>query len=159
MKFGDYVDHRPAGHCLNFESDPECVDVWSLQVGRWCLDTTIAGLSVDWGHYVCPRLYWYNGQYSNNVPQLHLQLADNDTVPLWVWCGVVWCWVLSAVHSFHSVTLYLHTAVKMCRSHLFYHMMEFHNFNVGDPYNLGMIIIILLHLVYGIFLIFSVLFE
>jgi len=38
-------------------------------------------------------------------------------------------------------------------------MMEFHNFNVGDPYNLGMIIIILLHLVYGIFLIFSVLFE
>jgi len=31
----------------------------------------------------------------------------------------------------------------MCRSDLFYHMTEFHNFDVGDPYNLGMIVILL----------------
>jgi len=29
----------------------------------------------------------------------------------------------------------------MYRSDLFYHMTEFHNFDVGDPDNLGMIII------------------
>jgi len=43
--------------------------------------------------------------------------------------------------------LVLLTVVEMCRSGLFYHMTEFHNFDVGDPDNLGMIIILLINLV------------
>lgn len=34
--------------------------------------------------------------------------------------------------------------MKICRSDLFYHMAEFHNFDVGDPYNLGKITVLLL---------------
>jgi len=34
----------------------------------------------------------------------------------------------------------------MCRSALFYHMMEFHNFDVGDPDNLGMIVVLSVNL-------------
>jgi len=40
------------------------------------------------------------------------------------------------------------TVVEMCRSDLFYHMAEFHNFDVGDPDNLGMLVIFIVKLVY-----------
>jgi len=42
----------------------------------------------------------------------------------------------------------------MCRSDLFYHMAEFHNFDAGDPDNLGMITILLLCDWFNQFLIF-----
>jgi len=43
----------------------------------------------------------------------------------------------------------------MHRSDLFYHMAEFHNFDVGDPDNLGMIIILLVNSVLQNFIFFS----
>lgn len=47
--------------------------------------------------------------------------------------------------------MYTHTAVVMCRSDLFYHMTAFHNFDIGDPYNLGMFVIVLTNLFNRIF--------
>ena len=45
--------------------------------------------------------------------------------------------------------MYIHTAVVMCRSDLFYHMTAFHNFDIGDPYNLGMFVIVLTNFLTG----------
>lgn len=42
------------------------------------------------------------------------------------------------------------TVVEICRSDLFYHMAEFHNFDVGDPDNLGMLVILIVKLVYKV---------
>jgi len=43
-----------------------------------------------------------------------------------------------------------YAAIEMCRSDLFYHMTEFHNFDVGDPDNLGIIIMLSVDLVFGV---------